>query len=161
MASLQFPGGKGFIASMESGIFKLNPGNRTFRGLRSFTVKEELGGEAVYGNGPKAIGRTIGQYKASADIEQNLIEYSHMVSNMSALGVSTVNLTVTWREGVQTTRVEIVDGLIKNVEMSSSQGGGAVTVKYTLDITEYVKTNGKTLIDEELLYRGSPRVLAA
>lgn len=161
MASLQLPGGKGFIASMESGIFKLNPGNRTFQGLRSFTVKEELGGEAVYGNGPKAIGRTIGQYKASADIEQNLIEYSHMRSNMSALGISTVNLTVTWREGVQRTRVEIVDALLKNVEIAASQGGGPVTVKYTLDITEYVKTNGTTVMDEGLFYRGSPTVVAA
>lgn len=162
MATLQFPGSKGVTASMESGVFKLLGSglNHRFRGLRTFSWKEEIGGEEAYGNGPRAVGRTIGQYKASIDIEQLLTEYTFMVESMSALGLTTFSLSVTWREGSRVQRVEVTDALLKTSEGSVSQGGGPVTIKYSCNCsTEYIKVNGRTLIDEELLYRAGPRIV--
>lgn len=154
MAQVEFAGSKGIAASLESGTYKLlAPGvNMTFKGLRKLGWKEELKGEPQRGNGPLALGRTIGEYEASCDVEQLQTEYNHMVETMSALGLTALTLTATWREGRKVQRIEIPDALIKSVEGEVSQGGGVIVIKYTLDVNlSPIKTNGKTLLDLRLL----------
>jgi len=153
MALLNYPYTTGFLASHESATFKA--AGVPIKGYRSMGWKQELGGEDVYGNGPVPVGRTIGQYKATLDIEQLLSEYTTMVEKLGTYGLTAFNLTVRWREGSRLSSIEIVDVLIKTEEGTSAQGGGAVVMKYSASVIVPIRVNGKSMIDEAVL-RGLP-----
>jgi hypothetical protein len=136
------------IMSLESG--RLDVGGKKFYGLSSLGWKQELGGEDVYGNGPLPVGRTLGQYKASAEYEQLYSEHmAHLAKLGPAYGLKVFNLGAQWREA-SLHKVEIIAARITAKDIAAQQGGAPVRVKVTLSVIVPIIENGLTIIDQAI-----------
>ncbi|KYG11411.1 hypothetical protein BE21_57515 [Sorangium cellulosum] len=121
-----------------------------FYGVVALNWKEELTGEVVYAAGPEPYGETMGEYKASADVEMYLSEFARLLQKLgNGYGQKRFNFGGTWREtpGDGINKIELINCRIISSEASNSKGSGPATVKANLSIISPIKINGLTMID--------------
>lgn len=120
--------------------------NRVFEGVKSVGYSDELSPGKLRGNRAQVVGRTRGQYEASANVEMYKSEAQQLID---ALGPGymerSFSITVAYSEPA-TPDLIIVDTIsgcrIKKVEDSGSEGEEAIATKFDLDALLILR-NGK------------------
>jgi hypothetical protein len=128
-------------------------GGMKFSGISALNWSQELTPEDVYGNGAVAVSQTLGQYKASADFEQNFSEYQLLINKLgNAYMTKRFNVGCQYREtpGAGLVRVEIIGARIAKEEVSNASGAAGTKVKVTLSFIRPIRMNGKTAIHDAL-----------
>lgn len=146
----KFPIINGHLFSFASA--EIDFGGKSVFCLAALNWKEELTPEDQYGNDAVAIGRTKGQYKASADYEQYLHEHAEMIARLGqGYGERPFNIGCQYVEvpGAGRTVVEIIGARIAAPEVSNASGPAGTKVKCTLSVIEPIKINGLTLVQRK------------
>lgn len=132
-----------------SASITLDFAGRKFVGVSSLNWSEELTPEDQYGFSPVAVGRTLGQYKASGDFEQLLSEYTALLKVLgNGYGTKPFNIGVQYREeGSDLVKVEIIAARIAKADASNAQGPAGTRMKVSLSIIQPIRINGLTLVD--------------
>lgn len=120
--------------------------NRVFEGVKSVGYSDELNPGKLRGNRAQVVGRTRGQYEASANVEMYKSEADAFLAALGP-GYMERSFTVTVAFSEPATPdlvvVDVIQGCrIKKVEDSASEGEEAIAVKFDLDVLMILR-NGK------------------
>jgi len=146
--ALKYPILNGNVYSSASAEIDLR--GKVYGGIVALNWSDELTIEEVYGFGPTPVGRTIGQYKATADLEMLMGDSDVFLADLGpAYGTVAFNIGCSYEEitGAGLSTVEIIGARIVKNEVSNSRGSAGITRKFTLSVIYPIKTNGLTIID--------------
>lgn len=141
----QFPVLNGHLHSFASA--EIDFGGSRFFGISALNWSEELTPEDVYGNGAPPIGRTKGEYKASADFEQVASEFMLLLDKLGdGYGEVPFNIGCSYVEAGSTITVQILGARITKVDVSNARGPAGTMYKVTLSVIVPILTNGKSIL---------------
>ena len=123
---------------------------RSVFGVSARGWKEELKAENEYGNGPVPIGRPVGQWTGSADMEIVLQEYLTLIQTLgNGYGRVPFNIGATYVEvdGPGVLPVQLLNVRLMSPEVANANDGKATRVKVGLSLVQPVLVNGLSIID--------------
>lgn len=147
----------GNVFSNDQNVFSLASAELDFNGYKvigvnSLNLKDELTPSDEYGNGVVAVGRTVGQYKASGDCEILLAEYNAIIQRLGrGFGKRPFGIGATYIEigGDGIMSVQVLGARIVSTELSNSNDGKGTRVKFGLSIIKPILWNGISIVDEQ------------
>jgi len=144
MAEQTLLNGKAFQFSNVS--FKA--GGRTFLGLNSINLKEELTPEGVESNAPYFVAQTDGIYRASGDFEQVYSEWIRLITFLGdGYGQKPINLSMTGFHPLLSTFTVVVKNFtLMGGDFALKAGAAPLTQKCGMFITDPIEVNGLTLV---------------
>ena len=122
-----------------------------YRGVKAIDYSDKLGAKKSYGTSAQAVGRTRGVMDASGSIEVFKEDAVIIRAALAALGLGGYGevdflINVAFAEGiVGTITDQLVGCRILEVADSHSQGGDALTEKWSLDIMNVIRAGSQIL----------------
>jgi hypothetical protein len=129
---------------------------RSFLGLNSINLKEELTPEGVESNAPYFVAQTDGVYRASGDFEQVFSEWIRLITFLGdGYGQKPINLSATgFHPLLDTFTIVVKNFTLMGGDLPLKAGAAPVTQKCGMFITEPIEVNGLTLVKRRASVEG-------